>query len=74
MQTAAARAAAQSLLKSLSVELAPTIRVNSILLGLVESGQWQRRFEARAELVPRRCGIEQEARIGLGDRDKKTRT
>ncbi len=47
--TAAARAAAQSLLKSLSVELAPTIRVNSILLGLVESGQWQRRFEARAD-------------------------
>jgi NAD(P)-dependent dehydrogenase (short-subunit alcohol dehydrogenase family) len=47
--TAAARAAAQSLLKSLSVELAPSIRVNSILLGLVESGQWQRRFEARAD-------------------------
>jgi NAD(P)-dependent dehydrogenase (short-subunit alcohol dehydrogenase family) len=47
--TAAARASVQSLLKSLSVEFAPTIRVNSILLGLVESGQWQRRFEARAD-------------------------
>jgi len=47
--TAAARAAVQSLLKSLSVELAPTIRVNSILLGLVESGQWQRRYEARPD-------------------------
>jgi NAD(P)-dependent dehydrogenase (short-subunit alcohol dehydrogenase family) len=45
--TAAARASVQSLLKSLSVEFAPRIRVNSILLGLVESGQWQRRFEAR---------------------------
>jgi NAD(P)-dependent dehydrogenase (short-subunit alcohol dehydrogenase family) len=47
--TAAARASVQSLLKSLSVEFAPHIRVNSILLGLVESGQWQRRFEARAD-------------------------
>ncbi len=47
--TAAARASVQSLLKSLSVEFAPKIRVNSILLGLVKSGQWQRRFEARAD-------------------------
>lgn len=47
--TAAARASVQSLLKSLSVEFAPRIRVNSILLGLIESGQWQRRFEARAD-------------------------
>lgn len=47
--TSAARAGVQNLLKSLSVELAPDIRVNSILLGLVESGQWQRRFEARAD-------------------------
>jgi NAD(P)-dependent dehydrogenase (short-subunit alcohol dehydrogenase family) len=47
--TAAARASVQSLLKSLSVEFAPRIRVNSILLGLVESGQWQRRFETRAD-------------------------
>jgi NAD(P)-dependent dehydrogenase (short-subunit alcohol dehydrogenase family) len=39
----------QSLLKSLSIEFAPRIRVNSILLGLVESGQWQRRFDARAD-------------------------
>jgi NAD(P)-dependent dehydrogenase (short-subunit alcohol dehydrogenase family) len=47
--TSAARAGVQNLLKSLAVEFAPTIRVNSILLGLVDSGQWQRRFEARAE-------------------------
>lgn len=46
--TSAARAGVQNLLKSLSVELAPAIRVNSILLGLVDSGQWQRRFEVRS--------------------------
>lgn len=42
--TSAARAGVQSLLKSLANELAPQIRVNSIMLGLVESGQWRRRF------------------------------
>jgi NAD(P)-dependent dehydrogenase (short-subunit alcohol dehydrogenase family) len=45
--TSAARAGVQNLIKSLSVEFAPAIRVNSILLGLVDSGQWSRRFEAR---------------------------
>jgi len=47
--TSAARAGVQSLLKSLAREFAPAIRVNSVLLGLVDSGQWQRRFEARAD-------------------------
>jgi NAD(P)-dependent dehydrogenase (short-subunit alcohol dehydrogenase family) len=47
--TSAARAGVQSLLKSLAAEFAPHIRVNSILLGLVDSGQWQRRFEARPD-------------------------
>lgn len=47
--TSAARAGVQSLLKSLATELAPAIRVNSILLGLVDSQQWQRRFEARED-------------------------
>ena len=47
--TSAARAGVQSLLKSLAAEFAPRIRVNSVLLGLVDSGQWQRRFEARAD-------------------------
>lgn len=47
--TSSARAGVQNLAKSLSVELAPKIRVNSILLGLVDSGQWQRRFEARED-------------------------
>ena len=45
--TSAARAGVQSLLKSLAAEFAPAIRVNSVLLGLIDSGQWQRRFEAR---------------------------
>jgi NAD(P)-dependent dehydrogenase (short-subunit alcohol dehydrogenase family) len=47
--TSAARAGVQSLLKSLATEFAPRIRVNSIMLGLVDSGQWQRRFDARAD-------------------------
>ncbi|MFT5531139.1 MAG: NAD(P)-dependent dehydrogenase (short-subunit alcohol dehydrogenase family) [Candidatus Poriferisodalaceae bacterium] len=43
--TSAARAGALNLTKSLSVELAPDIRVNAVLLGLIDSGQWRRRFE-----------------------------
>ena len=45
--TSAARAGVQSLLKSLAHEFAPAVRVNSILLGVVESGQWDRRFAAQ---------------------------
>ncbi len=52
--TSSARAAVQSLVKSLSIELAPKIRVNSVLLGLIESGQWERRFEARTDLAQSR--------------------
>ena len=44
--TAAARAGQLNLIHSMAIELAPDIRVNSILIGVVESGQWQRRFEA----------------------------
>jgi NAD(P)-dependent dehydrogenase (short-subunit alcohol dehydrogenase family) len=47
--TSAARAGVQNLLKSLSTEFAPRIRVNTVLLGLVDSGQWQRRFETRPD-------------------------
>jgi NAD(P)-dependent dehydrogenase (short-subunit alcohol dehydrogenase family) len=47
--TAAARAGAQNLVKSLAHEFAPHIRVNSVLLGLIDSGQWERRFAARQD-------------------------
>ncbi|MDK9698266.1 MAG: SDR family oxidoreductase [Siculibacillus sp.] len=47
--TSAARAGVQNLMKSLSVEFAPKIRVNTIVLGLIESGQWDRRFAARSD-------------------------
>jgi NAD(P)-dependent dehydrogenase (short-subunit alcohol dehydrogenase family) len=53
--TSAARAGVQNLMKSLSVEFAPRIRVNSILLGLVDSGQWQRRFENRNDQAQTRA-------------------
>ena len=35
----------------MATEFAPQgIRVNGILVGLIESGQWRRRFEAREDL------------------------
>ncbi|SAK77418.1 short chain dehydrogenase [Caballeronia pedi] len=44
--TSSARAGVLSLVKSLATEFAPQrIRVNSILIGIVESGQWKRRYE-----------------------------
>lgn len=43
--TSSARAGVQSLLKSMASELAPKVRVNTIVLGVIESGQWYRRFE-----------------------------
>src|SRR6266849_10612795 len=52
--TAAARAGAQSLVKSLAREFAPRIRVNSVMLGLVDSGQWERRFAGRKDPSQRR--------------------
>lgn len=46
--TSAARAGLLNLVRSMATEFAPQgVRVNGILLGLVESGQWRRRFEAR---------------------------
>jgi NAD(P)-dependent dehydrogenase (short-subunit alcohol dehydrogenase family) len=48
--TSSARAGVLSLIKSLAGELAPErIRVNSILIGIVESGQWRRRYETQAK-------------------------
>jgi NAD(P)-dependent dehydrogenase (short-subunit alcohol dehydrogenase family) len=48
--TSATRAGVLNLAKSLSLELAPErIRVNSILLGVVDSGQWERRWRAERD-------------------------
>lgn len=48
--TSAARAGLKNLVRSMAFEFAPQgIRVNGILIGLVESGQWRRRFEARED-------------------------
>ncbi|CAI8909642.1 Short chain dehydrogenase [Pseudomonas sp. IT-P253] len=48
--TSAARAGVMNLVRSMATEFASDgIRVNGILIGLVESGQWRRRFEAREE-------------------------
>jgi NAD(P)-dependent dehydrogenase (short-subunit alcohol dehydrogenase family) len=47
--TSAARAGVLNLVRSLATEFAPRgVRVNGILIGLVESGQWRRRFQAQA--------------------------
>jgi len=45
--TSAARGGALNLAKSMSFEFAPAIRVNSILLGVIDTGQWEKRFAAR---------------------------
>ncbi|WP_175942906.1 SDR family oxidoreductase [Caballeronia sp. BCC1704] len=48
--TSSARAGVLNLVKSLAVELAPRgVRVNSILIGIVESGQWRRRYRTQAQ-------------------------
>lgn len=48
--TSAARAGILNLVRSLATEFGPEgVRVNGILIGLVESGQWRRRFEARED-------------------------
>jgi NAD(P)-dependent dehydrogenase (short-subunit alcohol dehydrogenase family) len=47
--TSAARAGVLNLVRSLATELAPRrVRVNAVLIGLVESGQWRRRYQAQA--------------------------
>ena len=68
--TSAARAGAQSLVKSLALEFAPRIRVNSIVLGLIDSGQWERRFAVREDRSQSReqwlAEIARERHIPLG--------
>lgn len=47
--TSAARAGVLNLVHSLATEFAPKgVRVNMVLIGLVESGQWRRRYDAQA--------------------------
>jgi len=47
--TSAARAGILNLVRSLATEFAPRgVRVNGILIGLVESGQWRRRYQQQA--------------------------
>ena len=46
--TSAARAGVLNLVRSMATEFAPDgVRVNGILLGLVDSGQWRRRYASR---------------------------
>lgn len=47
ISTSAARAGALNLVKSMSRQFAPAIRVNSILLGVIDTGQWDRRLAER---------------------------
>lgn len=48
--TSAARAGVVNLVRSMATEFAPQgVRVNGILVGLIDSGQWRRRFDARAD-------------------------
>lgn len=48
--TSAARAGVMNLVRSLATEFSVKgIRVNGILLGLVDSGQWRRRYDARED-------------------------
>ncbi len=50
LPTSVSRAAGLALTKALSKELGPDgIRVNAVLVGFVESGQWRRRAEASGE-------------------------
>lgn len=69
--TSAARAGVQNLVRSLAVEFAPKgIRVNSVLLGTVNSGQWKARYEQRAVATETFEGwlarLAREKRIPLG--------
>jgi NAD(P)-dependent dehydrogenase (short-subunit alcohol dehydrogenase family) len=47
ISTSAARAGALNLAKSFAHEFAPRIRVNTILLGVIDTGQWERRWHER---------------------------
>ncbi len=46
VSTSAARAGALNLAKTMSFDFAPAVRVNSILLGVIDTGQWEKRYAA----------------------------
>jgi NAD(P)-dependent dehydrogenase (short-subunit alcohol dehydrogenase family) len=52
VSTGAARAGTLNLAKAMSLEFAPAIRVNTILLGVVDTGQWDRRYATRLASGP----------------------
>jgi NAD(P)-dependent dehydrogenase (short-subunit alcohol dehydrogenase family) len=58
ISTSAARAGALNLIKSMSSELAPRIRINTLLLGVIDTGQWEQRYHER---VAARGPIERDA-------------
>jgi NAD(P)-dependent dehydrogenase (short-subunit alcohol dehydrogenase family) len=66
ISTSAARAGALNLAKSLSIEFAPAgIRLNSILLGVIDTGQWEARWRervAKGETLERAAYIAELAR------------
>lgn len=68
--TSAARAGLLNLSKSLSLELAGRgVRVNSVALGLVDTGQWRRRYEesgTTASFAEWEAEIAADRGIGLG--------
>jgi NAD(P)-dependent dehydrogenase (short-subunit alcohol dehydrogenase family) len=68
LPTTASRAAGLALTKSLSKELGPDgIRVNAILVGLIESGQWRRRAaQAGRSLAEFHQAIVSNAQVPLG--------
>jgi NAD(P)-dependent dehydrogenase (short-subunit alcohol dehydrogenase family) len=69
ISTSAARAGALNLVKALSLELAPLgVRVNAILLGVIASGQWERRWQA---LVARGENVERDAYLAQLARDRE---
>jgi NAD(P)-dependent dehydrogenase (short-subunit alcohol dehydrogenase family) len=66
--TAASRAAGLALTKAMASEVGPRgIRVNAILIGLIQSGQWVRRAEdARVDLAEFYDNLARSSKIPLG--------